>query len=402
MKEFQKKIFKKEQYISIASSNFLGDLYLIINGKATKNFAGKNYDLQKGQFINLISSLAKKSQITTVKALTDLEVIIIPVKKLSEVLKYESIAYNMFQETSFYLKETFKIGHNLLKKEQKVKKNAEKHEISCFNFGKYLFDQNLYDRAEYIFKKTLDYYPDINFKDEINDFYLNKIKAIKNNNLEKPYPKGKTIYSQFERDNRLIFLNKGEVKFLFYTEGNEYHIETLKAKTIFGQMSFHSKVRDLSCISNSDETEILFIEYNTFEKFIRNQNIKTLTNVITQFARRTWKAAMILEHVKAFREHENVYHQVCDVLYTLYEAEIQDEKVENKGTFNYTITIGELFQSSNFPPNFDLEELNYIIEKSSFLSLTQDKKIVCEDISFLYNSCYKSRRQKEKMRYERK
>ena len=405
MKEFKKQIFQKNKHIVMFGSNFLDKIYLIVKGTAKKEFMGKTYDLKQGQFINLISVLCGRTNITSVRSTSELEVIVIPVEKLSLLLKYDSIILNMFLETSFYLKDILYRCLNLLEEENKEFKKIN-HKDSLFNLGKYLLNKKLYIRSEYVFNQLLEYYPNNEFMEDINN-YINQIKKHNPNqtiNQSKTfYKKNEPIYSQFEKDNKMIFLKRGEVKFFLYNYSHEYYVETMQAKTFFGQMSFHSKVRNLSCISTSDETEVLFIEYKQLINVIKNQENTLLLNIIKQFAQRIWKALMLLEHLQTFSHSKNNldnYHRICDILYTFYEVQNGKEKNSTKNSFNFKITIEELFRSTNFPNSAKIDDIFEIIKKTPFLSINEKGEVVCEDIRFLNASCYGIRKEKNQMRHK--
>ena len=392
MKEFKTQKFQKDQYVVIFGSNFLDKVYLVLKGTAKKRVMGKIYDVKAGNFINLISALCQRTQVTSVKAVSDLEVMVIPIEKITEVFKYESIVLKMFHEISFFSKEI--VNRYLTGQEFRV----EEHQDYLFNLGKYLFDKNLYERANYVFKILLKYYPNMKLGKEVDEY----LEEITTNISHKPetnniYGIGETIYTQFEEDNRFVFLKRGEVKFYMFKGNYEHYVGTIKAKTIFGQMSFHSTFRDLTCVSSSDKTEVVFIEAKDFENFTKSQNSQTLLNIMTEFSQRIWKSSMFLEHIQTFKEDGNIYNQIYDVLYTLYEVENNDK---NANSFNFKITIEEIFQSTILPDKFRLEDATKVINESSFLHINNDNKVVCDDIRFLYAKCYKSRQQKEKTRNE--
>ena len=402
MQRFKKKLFRKDQYITMFGSTPNTNLYLITKGTAKKQVFGKVYDVKQGDFINLVSALSKRAQICTVKANSEVEALVIPIENIDIILKYSNLIVQIFKQLGFYTKEIFSdyLPANGLKEEL----SDEEHQKCLLSLGKYLLEQHLYERSKYVFNKLNEYYPIYGSNKEVNE-YLTEI----NNNLEKQendsfgnkrlYNVGETIFTQFEINSKAFFINKGEIKLYLYTGKNEYYVETFKEKSLVEVSSFQSKFKALSCIVSQNETEIVFIENNTFEKFIEKQNKEILLRIMKQFSKKIWKGSMIIEHVRHSEDEKNNHSKIYDILYTLYEAENINFQEESEQEFNFKISIRDLFKSTPRDPNFHLEDLITIITKSSFLYINEKEEIVCKNLQLLKTNSYKTRQRKERNRY---
>ena len=254
--------------------------------------------------------------------------------------------------------------------------------------------ENLFKRSYYTFNKFLEYYPNDNLSEEAKKHMLQieRYSAKERKKIDKytVYKKGESIYTQFEKADRMYFLNEGTLKFFYFSGEKEYYIEALNAKTIFGNMQAASTLRNYSGVVDSEEAHILSFPMEKFKDFMTSQKSEVLLNIIQNLAERIWKTYMRVEHMLKFRNQNiDLSVQIYDLLYSLYETNSNGN--QEATPFNFGIKTKELLNSTNFPKDFRLENLIYIIENTSFLSFDSNENIVCKDILALKASCYKAR-----------
>ena len=109
-----------------------------------------------------------------------------------------------------------------------------------------------------------------------------------------------------------------------------------------------------------------------------------------------------LEHAYIFENSTDIQEKVYDMLDILYQIEISDYDDNHflPNTYNFGLTVEELFLKTPRDRSLTLEDVRKEVLKSTFLSINRQDQIVCEDISNLRACCYKSRRKKEILRQE--
>ena len=400
MKEFKTQKFKTNHYIVVYGSKLTDKIYYIISGTVKAKFMGKIRILKSGDFINVISCIINKSAIITAKAMTEVELVVIETSQISLLFKYNFMISKIVQELRLYTLEILKNYASPLIF-QKEFTNKE-HQSLLLSFSKYLFENREYKRAKYVFEKFKDLYPNTKFQEEMNE-YLNELKQdydLNDSNIENNvYKKDDIIFSQFEKDGKIIFLKKGEVKIFFYTSEYEYFLGCYKAPSIIGQASPNFKFRLVSCVSSSNDTKVLLAPEDSLIKSYKSQNKNLLLTVIKQLSMGIWKGTSILEHSYIFMDEYDIKEKIYDILYTLYQIETGDDNY-NLNTYNFGFSIKDIFLSTPRDPFLTLEYFTEVITNSPFLLIDDFEQIVCEDINSLKAFCYKSRRKKEILRQE--
>ena len=230
--------------------------------------------------------MINKNSIITAKTITEVELVVIETSQVSLLFKYGLISKIIEELRLCTLEILQNYGDPIIFENKPVDKE---HQSLLLNFGRYLVENKEYKRAKYVFEKFKDLYPNTKFQEEmtecLNELKQNDFDATLENNV---YKTGDTIFSQFENDKGILFLKKGKIKVFFYTSEYEYYFGTYNAPVMMGQVFYGSKIRTMSCIAASDDTEILIAPKNSLDKSYKNQNKAFLLTVIKQLCVGVW------------------------------------------------------------------------------------------------------------------
>lgn len=249
----------KKGDIIVKVGSITDDIYLIVSGKVeviSRIISGNHYTnlpvavLQKGEAIGLAESRISAKQglrTSTVRAITDVLLLCIPLLKFEEFFESSSLYSNL---------------------------------PSIFLQSKIL-----------IFLKQIE--PFLTLESDEIQWIGDRVK-------EEAYPKGSVIFNQGEEGDKCYFIESGTVEILYTDKnGNEVHLDTLNRQDIFGEIAVLTNSPRTATAKVLSNCKLLVLERKHLQTII-NRNKQTHASISSLIERRN--RPLVHSNTKVFQE----------------------------------------------------------------------------------------------------
>ncbi|MDR2097070.1 MAG: Crp/Fnr family transcriptional regulator [Spirochaetaceae bacterium] len=244
-----------------------------------------------GGFIGLVSAVARKNQIETALALTDVVLMVVPLSQFKVFVRDNpDLAMKMIQQFSNRMRE---LNNSLISISFNTENTGSKTS-ALFLTGEFYMNSKMYQEAAYVFKRYTECYPEGEFITEAAA-YLKKleshvsfaVRAVKNNFLY-TYEKDSIIFAEGETGHSLYVIQNGSVKITKIVNGSEIILSILKQGDIFGEMALlENKMRSATAIAKENGTVLMEMSKRNFG-FLANRYPEVITRLTAILSKRIW------------------------------------------------------------------------------------------------------------------
>ena len=338
--------FKKDSYILIEGKYDTNFFYIIQSGnvKVTKESEvvieeGGNI-FGPGDFLGVVSCMARHNQIETAVALTDVNLISVPYDQFPSLIARNApvamkIIYSFSRKMRYLDEALARIT---------LKKNVATELEHLFAIGEYYMRMSKFNLAIYAYYHYLKALP--------TGMHVRKAKenivAIQNMGVKitadmiggntdsstRVYSGESMVFCECQSGQELYIIQKGHVKITKIVDDNEVLLAVLKEGDMFGEMALlENKPRSASAIVTEEGAQLMAISYKNFTHLVSTQP-QLIASLTTTFAERIWSMYRQLDNTMIREPVEKMYDMLA----------LQFEKTRNKPVSNspYTFNFGPI------------------------------------------------------------
>lgn len=331
--------YPKGAYILMEGEDNRGEFFIIKEGKVSiynPHFIEKesNPVLGVGDFFGVIPCMARRTNMETVQALTDVVAISVRYEQFANLIeKNVNIALKMIK----YFSKELRYYDELL---GKVLKNSpafseETREDILYNIGNYYLKRGDLEKAFIAFKRYIEQSDNSNLKEDAK-LKLEKMAKV---NIKEPKRDGKNltfegkqlIFLEGEVGNELYVIQEGRVKITKFLNDEEVLLDILKKGDIFGEMAIiENKPRNASAFSEG-EVKLMAIRKEDFEGVVKTFPT-VASRIIELLSERIWIIYRQLMNMFITTPEIKIY----DALYT----QLLKNRINLEEKKSYTFSFG--------------------------------------------------------------
>jgi CRP-like cAMP-binding protein len=363
--------FRKDAYITIENTPNAGRFYIITEGEARvyKNHGfvryRKNNILGPGDSFAAVACLSKHKEIETVKAKTDMKVVVVERSQFAELAQTNTkIAMKIIMQfvTNIRILNATLSNISLL--------GSGNSEIiyddpapRLYRVGEFYQSKSMFNQAYYAYLRCTQNYAESSFSATAKE-EMAKIRShvtqekfdYPKEEFKRTYPKNAMLFAESELGKELFFIIKGRVKVTRIEDNREVTLSITGAGDICGMLAMFEGVPHTTNAMTLEECETLAVGPMGFE---------TVTKTQPQFL---FKINLILAEQVWFLHKQIENRGLADPLVRLYD--ILTVMLEKEGT-----PIGE-----SYTFQFGLSDLVEMVGYSPQNSDETIKKLLSEDI----------------------
>ncbi len=376
--------FPKDAYILMEGEENRGEFFIIKNGKVSiynPHFIENDSTtiLGVGEFFGVIPCMAKRNNMETVKALTDVEAICVKYEQFPKLInKNAAIALKMIRYFSKELRYYDELLGKVLIDSPAFKEDIK--EDILYHLGNYYYKKNNFETAFIAFKKYIENSSNNSLKEEAT-LKLQKIAKVK---LKEPKIEGKNIiyedkqliFLEGEIGNELYVIQEGRVKITKLLNDEEILLDILKKGDIFGEMAIiENKPRNASAFAEGN-VKLMAIKKEGFESIVSSYPL-VATRIIELLSERIWIIYRQLMNMFITSPEIKIY----DALYTqLLKNRINPEE---KRSYTFSFGVEDLLKFVKLANNEGYTSWLNIKTNDKNIAITPNGKIQYLDISKL-------------------
>ena len=286
--------FKQGTYILVEGKENPDRFFIIQSGHVKVSHqgdipGGQPVVLGPGDFVGVISCMAKRAQVETVIAMSD--VVCIAVQREQYIALIEKNTAVALKIIRTFAKRMRIVNETLMEQTQSTTSREDYEQL--FNVGAYFDGQQQFDIAFFAYyqyvkmqktgdnaKKALQRIAVL--KPRVNAPYIEP-----SNDMLRKYPNGSMIFSEAQKGDDLFIIRDGSVKISKIVDGNEVTLAILKSGDMFGEMALlENKPRSATAIATSD-CVLMAINMQNFNQMVSTQ-AQMVDKLTTTLSERLW------------------------------------------------------------------------------------------------------------------
>ncbi|MBQ9207528.1 MAG: cyclic nucleotide-binding domain-containing protein [Treponema sp.] len=335
--------FKKDTYILVEGKEDADRFYIIQSGHV-KLFhqsevpGSESSVLGPGDFVGVISCMARRAQVETCVAMSD--VVCIAVQRdqyIALIEKNTAVALKIIRTFAARMR---KVNETLMKQTQSTTSREDFEQL--YNVGAYFDAQQQFDIAFFAYYQ----YVKMNNTSENAKKALKRVAVLKprvnapylepSSDMVRKYPRGSMVFSEAQKGSDMYIIKSGSIKISKVVDGTEVTLAMLKAGDMFGEMALlENKPRSANAIATED-CVLMSINMQNFNQMVSTQ-AQMVDRLTTTLSERLWSMQRQLGNTLL---RSNPVAQMTDML------ALQIEKMR--------IPVGK---GSQFMTNFTAEDI---------------------------------------------
>lgn len=291
------KIFKKGDYLLVEENKQSDFFFIIQSGQVYVTHANevsseKSLNMMgPGDFIGVISCMSNKTQIETAIAMTDVSAILVRKSQYPDLIQLNTpVALKIIRGFS----KRMKALNEILMQQTTNKKARDNQAEMIYSLAKHYDNDDQTDVALFAYYQYLKLnIPGPGLEDAKHRFLAIKKSGTKavylepTNEVERTYPRGTMIFSDFQPGSEMFIIKEGSVKISKVTNDTEVTLAILKQGDMFGEMALlNNDLRSASAIAN-ETCKLTAVSMSNFIK-ITETNPAMITKITTTFSDRLW------------------------------------------------------------------------------------------------------------------
>ncbi|MDR0638084.1 MAG: cyclic nucleotide-binding domain-containing protein [Spirochaetaceae bacterium] len=372
--------FRKDAYITIENTPNSGRFYIITEGEAQvfKNYGfvryRKNSILGPGDSFASVACLSRHREIETVKAKTDLKVVVVDRSQFAELAQTNTkIAMKIIMQFVSNIKMLNATLSNI------SLLGSGKHEISyddpaprLYRVGEFYQSKSMFNQAYYAYLRCTQNYVDSPFSVTAKE-EMEKIKShVTQEKFDYPkeefkriYPKNAMLFAESELGKVLFFIVKGKVKVTRIEDDREITLSIVNAGDICGMLSMFEGQPHTTNAMSLEECETLAVGPMGFE---------TVTKTQPQFL---FKISSILAEQIWFLHKQIVNRSLFDPLVRLYDilaVMLEKEGAPAGESYEFHFGLSDLVEMAGYTLQSCDETVKRLLSED-MVKLAEDGKI---------------------------
>lgn len=283
--------FKKDTYVLVEGKENPDRFYIIQSGHVKVSHqsdipGAQPVVLGPGDFVGVISCMAKRAQIETCFAISD--VVCIAVQRdqyIALIEKNTAVALKIIRTFANRMRV---VNETLMEQTQSTTSRDDSEQL--YNVGAYFDGQQQFDIAFFAYYQ----YVKIQKTSENAQKALRRIALLKpktravyiepSQDMVRQYPRDTMIFSEAQSGADMFIIKDGAVKISKIVDGTEVTLAILKAGDMFGEMALlENKPRSANAIATADCT-LMSINMQNFNQMVSSQAqmVDRLTNTLSE------------------------------------------------------------------------------------------------------------------------
>lgn len=335
--------FKKDTYVLVEGKENPDRFYIIQSGHVkithqTELPGAQNVVLGPGDFVGVISCMARRAQIETCIAMSDVVCIAVQREQYIELIeKNTAVALKIIRTFA----NRMRVVNETLMEQTQCATSREDYE-QLYNVGAYFDSQQQFDIAFFAYYQ----YVKMEKNSENAKKALKRIAVLKqrvnapyvepSQDMIRKYPRGSMVFSEAQNGPDMFIIKAGSIKISKVVDGTEVTLAMLKTGDMFGEMALlEKKPRSANAIA-MDDCVLMSINMQNFNQMVATQ-AQMVDRLTTTLSERLWSMQRQLANTLL---HSNPVAQMTDML------ALQIEKMR--------VNIGK---GSQFSTNFTVEDI---------------------------------------------
>ncbi|WP_294429603.1 cyclic nucleotide-binding domain-containing protein [uncultured Treponema sp.] len=286
--------FKKDTYVLVEGKENPDRFYIIQSGHVKLSHQNdvpgtQPVVLGPGDFVGVISCMARRAQIETCVAISDVVCIAVQREQYIELIeKNTAVALKIIRTFANRMRI---VNEKLMQQTQSATSRDDYEQL--YNVGYYFDTQNQYDIAFFA------YYQYIKMKKtgENAQKALKRIAVLKpkvnapyiepSQDLIRKYPRGSMVFSEAQNGPDMFIIKAGSIKISKVVDGTEITLAMLKPGDMFGEMALlERKPRSANAIATED-CVLMSINMQNFNQMVSTQ-AQMVDRLTTTLSERLW------------------------------------------------------------------------------------------------------------------
>lgn len=315
--------FRKGSYILIEGKEDTECFYIIQSGqvqivKESEVVAEEGGNVLKaGDFLGVVSCMARHNQVETAIALTDVVLIAVPYNQFPSLIAQNTpvamkIIYSFSRKMRYLDEALTRIT---------LKKNVSPGLEHLFTIGEYYMRMEKFPLAVYAYYHYLKAMPNgkniQNAKDNLiaiqnmNVRISSEMIGANNESSTRVYKGEAMVFCECQSGSELYIIQKGQVKITKIVDDNEVLLAVLKEGDMFGEMALlENKPRSASASLTEEGGKLLAVNYNNFKYLVSTQP-QLIASLTTTFAERIWSMYRQLDNTQIIEPLEKMYDMLA-------------------------------------------------------------------------------------------
>ena len=283
--------FKQGSYVLVEGKENPDRFYIIQSGHARVSHqsdipGAQPVVLGPGDFVGVISCMAKRAQCETCVAMSD--VVCIAVQRnqyISLIEKNTAVALKIIRTFANRMRI---VNETLMEQTQSATSREDFEQL--FNVGVYFDSQRQYEIAFFAYYQ----YIKMQKTGEHAQKALRRVSTLKANvsapyiepskDMLRKYPRGSMIFSEAQKGSNMFIIKSGMIKISKIVDGTEITLAILKDGDMFGEMALlENKPRSANAIA-MDDCVLMSINMQNFNQMVATQAqmVGKLTNTLSE------------------------------------------------------------------------------------------------------------------------
>lgn len=315
--------FRKNSYILIEGKEDIECFYIIQSGqvrivKESEVVVEEGGNILKaGDFLGVVSCMARHNQVETAIAVTDVVLIAVPYNQFPSLIAQNTpvamkIIYSFSRKMRYLDEALTRIT---------LKKNVSPGLEHLFTIGEYYMRMGKFSLAVYPYYHYLKAMPNgkniQKAKDNLiaiqnmNVHITSEMIGSNNESSTRLYKGEAMVFCECQTGSELYIIQKGQVKITKIVDENEVLLALLKEGDMFGEMALlENKPRSASASMTEEGGRLLAVNYNNF-KFLVSTQPQLIASLTTTFAERIWSMYRQLDNTQIMEPLEKMYDMLA-------------------------------------------------------------------------------------------
>jgi len=335
--------FKKDTYVLVEGKENPDRFYIIQSGHVKLTHQNELPGAQPvilgpGDFVGVISCMARRAQVETCYAISDVVCIAVQREQYIELIeKNTAVALKIIRTFANRMRV---VNETLMEQTQSATSREDYEQL--YNVGAYFDAQQQFDIAFFAYYQ----YVKMQKTSENAKKALKRIAVLKSRvnapyvepsqDLVRKYPRGSMVFSEAQNGPDMFIIKAGSIKISKIVDGTEITLAMLKPGDMFGEMALlEKKPRSANAIATED-CVVMSINMQNFNQMVTTQ-AQMVDRLTTTLSERLWSMQRQLTNTLL---HANPVAQMTDML------ALQIEKMR--------INVGK---GTQFQTNFTAEDI---------------------------------------------
>lgn len=309
--------FKKDTYVLVEGKENPDRFYIIQSGHIKVSHQSdipgtQPVVLGPGDFVGVISCMAKRAQVETCIAMSDVVCISVLREQYIELIeKNTAVALKIIRTFANRMRI---VNETLMEQTQSTTSREDFEQL--FNVGAYFDGQQQYNIAFFAYYQYIKMRKDGDKAKKA----LQRIAVLKprveapyiepSQDMLRKYPNGTMIFSEAQKGSDMFIIKEGAVKISKIVDGNEVALAILKVGDMFGEMALlENKPRSANAIAVAD-CVLMSINMKNFNQMVSTQ-AQMVDRLTTTLSERLWSMQRQLANSQL---HSHPVAQMIDML----------------------------------------------------------------------------------------